>query len=299
MLFEESIMKSQLFFVLIVLFVLVATTQAQSTRQEARPDSVTLDSNVELPLNVTGHLPVIEAKINGKGPFKFAVDTGFGGAVELNQDVSSKLALPQIGEARTGDPSGRNPQTLKVLKADTVEIGTAHFKGVSVIERPARRGPAEADGMIGLNLFYSLLVQFDYVNGKFRVLKGEINNGILYNTDHGVPNIEIEVNGQKTKVDIDSGSPAMVSLPLSLAKTLTLAAEPKVVGKGRTMDGEFDVYTASLKGEIRIGSIVLKDPQIDMVSVFPVGNLGYQLLKTLDITFDPANRRVRLEKSKN
>ena len=130
------------------------------------------------------------------------------------------------------------------------------------------------------------------------LLKGELKDGIAYNTEHGVPNIEIDVNGQKVKTDIDSGSPALVSLPLSLAKSLTLSSEPRVVGKGRTMDGEFDVYAAPLKGEIRIGSIILKDPQIDMVSVFPVGNIGFQFLRTLNITFDPANRRVRFEKSK-
>ena len=119
---------------------------------------------------------------------------------------------------------------------------------------------------------------------------------MLYTIDHGVPAVEIVVNGQPTRVHIDSGSPAMVSLPLSAAKSLPLAEEPRVVGHGRTADGDFDVYAAPLNGEVRVGAIVLTNPRLDFVDVFPVGNIGYRFLKDLVITFDPASHRVSFVK---
>jgi hypothetical protein len=120
---------------------------------------------------------------------------------------------------------------------------------------------------------------------------------VPYELDHGIPAIEIDVNGQKSRVHIDSGSPAQVSLPRSAATSLALSEEPRVVGHGRTADGEFDVYAAPLHGEVRVGSIVLANPRLDFVDVFPIGNVGYRFLKDLVVTFDPASRRVRFAKA--
>jgi hypothetical protein len=63
------------------------------------------------------------------------------------------------------------------------------------------------------------------------------------------------------------------------------------------VDGNFDVYGATLKGEVRIGGIALTNPRLSFVSVFPNGNLGYRFLKNLIVTFDCKNRRVKFERS--
>jgi Aspartyl protease len=262
-----------------------------------RPDEVIIRGPVDLPLTMTDHVPVIEAKINGKGPYRFALDSGFGGMVEVAATLAEQLALPAIGEMRAGDPSGRNPQTVRLFRAESVDVGSAHFGGVSVSDS-SRGNPGDTDGVIGLSLFQGLLVKFDYVNGRFGVRDGSLpaEASLAYTSEHGVPSIEIDVADVKTKVDIDSGSPADVSLPLSMAASLPLAMKPQVVGRGRTADGDFDVYGATLKGQVRVGGIVLTNPRLDFISVFPNGHLGFQFLKNLIITFDPTNRRVRFEK---
>ena len=98
------------------------------------------------------------------------------------------------------------------------------------------------------------------------------------------------------KSDIDSGSPALLSMPLKLAKSLPLTAEPQVVGHGRTVGNEFDIYSAPLKGEVHIGAITITDPRLDFVDLFPNANLGFRFLKDYVVTFDPANHRVRFVK---
>ena len=47
---------------------------------------------------------------------------------------------------------------------------------------------------------------------------------------------------------------------------------------------------------MRVGAIVLTDPRLDFVDVFPIGNVGYRFFKDLTVTFDPASRRVRFVK---
>lgn len=262
----------------------------------AEPDEILIRGPVDLPFTLQQHVPVIEAKVNGKGPFRFAVDSGFGGMVEVNPKIAEQLEMPVVGEAMTGDPSGRNPKSVNVHRAESIDIGTTlHFGGVAVGENP-RIVLGDVDGIIGLSLFSGLLVKFDYPNSRFAVTGGKLTEGVPYTLDHGVPAIDIVVNGQTMRVHVDGGSPALVSLPLSAAKSLPLAEEPRVVGHGRTADGDFDVYSAPLNGEVRVGTIALASPRLDFVDVFPIGNVGYRFLKDLVVTFDPASRRVQFVK---
>jgi CubicO group peptidase (beta-lactamase class C family) len=274
---------------------------AERTRRRGPegPGEVMMRGKVQIPMDLTRHVPVIEAKVNGKGPFRFQVDTGYGGMIQVTPALAQQLALPVIGEGIFGDPSGKNQKSVRILSAESVDVGDAHFGQVEVSEGgPHFEG---IDGVIGLHLFNSLIVTFAYPNKRFEVDGGGLPaadgaNVLTYNVEHGVPNIEVDVAGQKVKTDIDSGSPALLSLPLSLAKSLPLASEPQVVGHGRTPANEFDIYSAPMNGEAHIGAITLTNPRLDFVDIFPVGNLGFRFLKDYVVTFDPANHRVRFVK---
>jgi CubicO group peptidase (beta-lactamase class C family) len=269
--------------------------QRRVAARDEEPDEILIRAPLDIPFTLPHHIPVIEATINGKGPFRFGIDTGFGGMVEVTPKVAAQLDMPVIGEGMTGDPSGRNPMRIAIHRAESVDIGTLHFGGVNVGESP--RGFPDMDGVIGLSLFRGFLVTFDYPNTRFKVRGGKLaNDGIEYTIDHGIPALDIVVNGKAERVHLDSGSPALLSLPLSAAKSLPLAEEPRVVGHGRTADGDFDVYSAPLNGEVRVGAIALSNPRLDFVDVFPTGNLGYRFFKDLTVTFDPASRRVQFVK---
>lgn len=263
------------------------------------PGEVMIRGKVELPMDLTRHVPVIEAKVNGKGPFRFQVDTGFGGMIQVTPAVAQTLSLPVIGESISGDPSGKNQKTSRLLGVESVDVGSAHFGQVEASEGgPHFEG---IDGVIGLQLFNGLIVTFDYPNKSFNVDGGGLPAAdgakiLTYRVEHGVPNIDIDVAGQTVKTDIDSGSPALLSMPLSLAKSLPLAGEPQVVGHGRTVGNEFDIYSAPMKGEAHVGAITLTDPRVDFVDLFPNANLGFRFLKDYAVTFDPANHRVRFVK---
>jgi len=233
--------------------------------------SLSISGPVDVPMTFDGHVPVIEAKINGKGPFRFEVDTGFGGQVEVSPAIAQQLALPVVGEAQTGDPSGRAPKKVRVMKAESFDVDKVHFGAINVVEG----GHSEADGIIGLNLFRSLLVTFDYPNSRFQVRSGALPaSAMAYSAEHGVPTIEIDVAGQKFKVD--------------------LASEAVVVGRGMTADGPFEVLGAKLNGEVHVGTTTLTNPRIDFVSVFPHGNVGSRLLRKSVVTFDPQNQRLAI-----
>ncbi|MDQ6799459.1 MAG: serine hydrolase, partial [Acidobacteriota bacterium] len=202
----------------------------QRRAAQSEPDEVLISGPVDIPMTFAGHVPVIEAKINGKGPYRFEVDSGFGGNVAIGAALAQQLALPVVGEIMAGDPTGRNPRRVRMMRAESIDVDAAHFGGVDVSESLRTR---DVDGIIGLGLFRSLLVTFDYPKGRFQLKGGALpSDAMAYTAEHGVPAIDVDVNGQKFKADLDSGSPAELTLPKSVAKSLTLASEPVVVGRG-------------------------------------------------------------------
>lgn len=276
-------------------------------RQERRrggpepPGEIMIGAPVKIPMDLSHHVPVIEAKINGKGPFHFAIDTGLGGMMNISHALAEKLSLPVMGEAISGDPSGKNQKPVRVLHVESIDIASLHLGQVEVTEARDDGPQRDVDGVMGLPLFTSLLVTFDYPNSRFAVDGGNLaaadgSRILTYSVEHGVPTIEIDVAGTKVTTDIDSGSPALLSMPLSLAKSLPLSAEPRVMGHGRTVGNEFDVYAAPLKGAVHAGGVTVTDPLVDFVEIFPRANVGFRFLKDLVVTFDPKNNRVQFVK---
>ncbi len=260
------------------------------------PGEVLIRGPVDQPMTLADHLPTIEIKINGKGPFKFVVDSGFGGIVEVSPALIEQLKLPIIGEAKMNH-GDKGSAAMRVAAAESIDIGPLHFGQVNVDESP-HSDLFKTDGVIGLRLFNGMLVTLDYPAGRFRVGGGSLPAAdgkmiLPYTTEHGVPTIDIDVQGQTIHTDIDSGSPGEITLPYSAAKSVPLDAEPEVVGRARTGMGETPIYSAQLNGDVHIGSILVTHPRIGFIGLYPAGNLGIRFLRNYAVTFDPANKRLR------
>jgi predicted aspartyl protease len=83
----------------------------------------------------------IELKVNGKGPFSFAIDTGAEGGPRLDSSLMEKLGLKPSGQIREGDPSGRNPRMTETVKLDSIEVGGLRFTGVDATSRNYKNSP--------------------------------------------------------------------------------------------------------------------------------------------------------------
>jgi len=82
------------------------------------------DDSIVLPVSMTDNRPMIEATINGQGPFHFIVDTGTSDDAVFSERLVKKLALKPTGESESVDGV-----TLKAVKVPqyTVALKCAGF----------------------------------------------------------------------------------------------------------------------------------------------------------------------------
>ncbi|MGZ4808960.1 MAG: aspartyl protease family protein, partial [Thermoanaerobaculia bacterium] len=256
------------------------------------PEKIEMTTPVSVPLTTARHLVLVEAKVNGKGPFHFVIDSGAAGTLHVNPELAKTLALEQIGEAMTGDPSGKNAERRPIVRIDSLELGGARFTG---IESVVSSGPGAelSDGVIGLGLFANLTATVDYRKQELRLTREALTNGVPFTLERGIPVIDIDVAGVPMKVDVDLGSPAMLSIPTSWASRLPLG-ESRVIGRGRTLGNELEIRGADLKGDLHVAGFTKAAPRVDIVDIFPVANLGSSFLRDYAVSFDMKNRRLAL-----
>ena len=253
------------------------------------PAEIDVDGPVAVPLHALGHMVSVDATVNGKGPYRFVVDTGAGGSARVSAELAAELDLPRIGEARSGDPSGKNVVTVPLVRVDSLEIGGARFGGV---EASAGGG----QNVIGLGLFGRMSVTLDYPKSELRLsldrLPADGAHVVPFTRPHGIPVVEVVAGGVRLAADVDSGSPAL--LTVQSTSGVPLAEEPRVVGRGRTVNNEFEIRSAPLRGDLVVAGHTITSPALDLVDHFPNAHLGSRFLRPYAVTFDLENLRMGL-----
>jgi predicted aspartyl protease len=253
-----------------------------------------------VPMDVSAARPSIELRINGKGPFRLLFDTGSGADLILDQELANDLGLETTGTRRIGDPNSPEAIEARVVTVDRVELGGFGVSAIQAIswKRDNLGGNDAPRGVVGLGLFGDRLVTLDYPRAKLTVEAGDLpepNGGtvVAASFEDGIPSLLVDVAGVPFRAHLDSGSSGFVGLPLAAAEKLPLAAAPVQVGRARTASGDYAVSEARLQGDLRVGSIVLQNPNLRFVDL-PIGNLGSDLLREVVVTVDRKNARVRL-----
>src|SRR5665213_925334 len=73
-------------------------------------------------LEITHGKPFVMVTINGKGPFRFVIDTGTGGEAFVSSALALELGLPQIGQMRLSDPSGKGSRRVPMVAIQSLQV---------------------------------------------------------------------------------------------------------------------------------------------------------------------------------
>ena len=305
---NSSIKLSKLF--LILLFCLTYLTaqdmkKVSETDSEEIPQKISVNSGKTIVLmELYSNKPVVEVKINGKGPFKFFLDTGAGGTV-LNQDLANELKLPMKGTRKIGDPTDPQGITANRNFVETLEVGGATFSNFIAVswDNSILYKEGAPRGVLGMPLFTKLLLTVDYPNKKVIIAKGSLPkaNGedvIDYQiTEAGLFGVPLKIGMLDTIATLDTGAPSGLSFPSSYVDKLSLEGKPVEVGRGRTVAGEAIIYGAKLRETVKLGQYNFDNPAITFLSRLTHLNIGYRILNQFAITVDQQNRRLKFEKA--
>ena len=158
----------------------------------------------------------------------------------------------------------------------------------------------EIRGVIGLSLFEDCLVTFDYPRQELGLELGTLaasadSDVIQYDARGPLPEITLVVGNRTIPAHVDSGASSAFTLPKSFALEIGVEAQPRVVGRGRTINGEFDVWAARLSGSIRLGGHEYRSPEVRLNDRFLVANVGHAVLRDFAVTVDQTHHRMRFK----
>ena len=250
-------------------------------------------------MEITRGRPYVMVTINGRGPFRFIVDTGTGGDAIITSELAQQLDLPFSGQARLNDPTGQGGQDVRIRKLDTLQVAGVNFYSIKAIEHSLPVGDGACQGMLGFTLFRDFLLTLDYVHGQMILGGGELTpdgekSVLPFRMPDGVPIARLRIGTRDVEAQIDSGG-AGLSLPERLIPQLRLISDPALFATGESLSTRFQIKVARLATDVSLGDITLDRPWVEINSAFPLANFGSCPLQHFIVTFDQENKLVRMD----
>lgn len=255
---------------------------------------------VHIPIDLSTQRPIIALNINGKGPYKFIFDTGAGRNF-IDEELSKELKLEVIGKDSIGSP-GTNRQVMsnRVLVSQISITNALTSKGINMNTMPLRK-MLPVDGVIGGFFFKNYLLSIDYPKSILKITQGELKknaDGVIpFSKDSRILSTEISIAGNRLEAHLDSGNSGNIDIPFSLKDKLEFVKEPIEDGIIRTSLASHKRWKATLKGDVVIGNMVYKSPEVNLIEGFEFVNLGFLFFNQSQITIDGLNNLLKIERS--
>jgi predicted aspartyl protease len=272
------------------------TASAQNPPQAS---SVAVNSaTLSAPLELIHDKPYVSVMVNGRGPFRFLIDTGTGGQALVSPQLAAELALPVVGHARLMDPSGKGEQRSDILLIHSVGIAGVEFEQVKAIRHKLYGEEDNCQGVLGFTLFKEYLLTLNFPERRIVLAHGAItldgSGSVLpFRMPDGVPIVALRIEGQHIEAQIDSGGTGL-SLPQAVATHLKFISTPIAFGSGESLATRFQIKAARLRPDVRMGRYAFRQAFVEINPAFPLVNVGATPLAKFVVTFDQEKLLVRL-----
>jgi len=271
-------------------------------RPTALPDACSLaalpaaDLLVRVPFDIVDGRVYVQARANGQGPFRFAVDTGASGTGRLDASLASTLHLR--ASAPTENSDGVQTQTVATTHLDSLALGGLVRHDVDLITRDyhAKMAPrARFAGILGRDFFADGLLVIDYPARtlsftRSRSLSSNEPGVMAYQRPFRVP---VEIGSLRTDANIDSGANAALVMPASLYPRVQ-ASGLEEGPKGRLTNTVIDTRRTRVKGPVRIGAASLSEVDAIVSERYPEVLVGSRILSRFVLVIDQRSRSVAL-----
>ena len=248
-----------------------------------------------------GVMPVVAATIDGKGPFKLAIDTGSPGYLSLNAPIAQALGLKVSGKAIQVDPSGRNPVTMDRYKLDALALAGLTFHDLEVEGMPAIGGKAPPfDGILGMNLFDAHTLVLDFKGKVVGVSTARLpaadGAAVIAYPPGPLIQLPVAIGGTTLQAHLDTGQQiAGLMVPTTALPRLAVHGEPRRLGVAHTVSEAYDLFAVGIDAAVKVGATPLPVTEVAYPTVVPVANIGARALAGMTVAIDRPSRTVRLQ----
>jgi predicted aspartyl protease len=280
-------------------------------------------SSLEIPFTFFRNQILLEAEVNGKGPFQFVLDSGtFSSTVSLR--LAKELKLPLDSRPAAGIGAGNRPVRARATRIERLRLG-----GLTLSDFPAAALDLAAaseqfrrplDGVLGNGFLSGRIIQIDYFHRRLRVMEESpfppgalpastaqrFSSPMQFVEGSVMPVLEdCYVNGVRLSLTVDTGSSlGLILFPHAIQR---LGLEP-LARTGLPMPAAgYGGLVRLTKGWVK--SLALGKMDLGAVEVAYVrggyrigegtrdrgGNLGNALLQEFVVTLDFKNRVVVIE----
>lgn len=251
-------------------------------------------THARLPMTFEQAIPVVEVLVNGRGPYRFAIDTGSSGHGRIRAALAETLGLAVGGEVRAGDGSGRS-QTRRSFEPVSLVLGGVSFSGVRLSEMSAFPGRLEnLDGILGLHLFGGHLLTLDYAGRQVELSMAALpESAISYTSPRGAIVVPVTIGGAAIATQIDTGNAvAPLIVPAPAAQTLPTLGQARRAGIARTGVSTVEMWEADLAAPVAIGGVAAPIRTVRYPALGENGNLGSLALSSAVLRIDQRHGRI-------
>lgn len=272
---------------------LAAACRGGAPASPAPAERVVLADSAVVPIEVDREgRAVVPVMLNGRGPYRLAVETG-SPDVLLSSAVVSSLSLP-------GGAGGMGH------RLDSLRIGAALVRGL-LVNRNDAFAPLGVDGVLGLDAYRDLLLTLDYPGSRLVLSRGslpaadgvEVLRAVRVGPFVG---IELQVGEVREVGVIDTqGGVGFQALP-EVAARFRFEDSLRVVGRAVVGGTDpVDVRAGRLAGDLRMGAHRFERPRIAVHELPPDipsrMTIGTRVLRNFVLTLDQRAMLVRLARS--
>ena len=275
-------------------------------------------ATIPLDIQADGHV-YLQARLNGKGPFWFALDSGAEGDM-LTPAAAKSLGLKGEGAVQMHGV-GASSAEAGFLTVDRVGIGDAWMSQQTFSVSPAVTviGDVQGEpcaGILGADFFQRFVVRIEYAAHRLSLFPVEgwryrgHGAGVPFWFRGQIPQVSGELDGMQGTFAMDTGSGGTLDVfaPFVAAHGLIAKAGltyPNPEGD-RGIGGETTSRLARGR-ELKLGTARMARPLVSLSTMAHgafasrdgIGNVGAGFFKRFDVTFDYRRQKIYFEPNAN
>lgn len=251
---------------------------------------------LNVPFRVVDGRIYVVVKVDGKGPFVFAVDTGASGMGRADAGLVAALKLPVAGSSHTSD--GVASAAVSTVRRSSIDLGGFVRRDLEVVTRDyAGNMTREAtfSGILGREFFGDGLLMIDYPARRLfftraAALKQGGQDVLSYDRAFRVP---VRIGETLTEGNLDTGANVAFVLPKAVFDQVDGGAI-EAAGEGKLTNTVVSTGKAMVRGPFRIGAATLSNVEVRVSDRYPELLVGAHALQNFTMLIDQRSRQIAL-----